>query len=49
MEKPNNGERPGLEVVTRALRRLFFATCVILGLAFAGVCYAEMFGFIQFD
>jgi hypothetical protein len=49
MEKPNNGERPGLEVVTRALRRLLFATCVILVLAFAVVCYAEMFGFIQFD
>jgi hypothetical protein len=49
MEKPDNGERPGLEVVARVLRRLLFATCILLGLAFAVVCYAEMLGVVQFD
>jgi hypothetical protein len=49
MEKPDHGERPGLEVATRALRRLLFAAWILLGLAFAVVCYAEMFGVIQFD
>ena len=49
MEKADDGERPNLEVVARALRRLVFATRVLLGLAFAVACYAEMFGVIQFD
>jgi hypothetical protein len=49
MEKPDNGERPGLEVVARALRRLLFATWILLGLAFAVICYAEMLGVVQFD
>jgi hypothetical protein len=45
MEKPNKG----LEVVVRALRRLLFAILILLGLAFALVCYAGMFGIVQFD
>jgi hypothetical protein len=49
MEKPDNGERPNLEVVARAPRRLLFATGSLLGLAFAVVCYAEMLGVVQFD
>jgi hypothetical protein len=49
MEKPDNGERSGLEVVARALRRLLFATWILLGLAFAVICYAEMLGVVQFD
>jgi hypothetical protein len=49
MEKPDNSERLSLEVVARALRRLLFATCILLGLAFAMVCYAEMLGVVQFD
>jgi hypothetical protein len=49
MEKPDNGERLSLEVVSRALRRLLFATCILLGLAFAVACYAEMLGVVQFD
>ena len=46
MEKPDNGERPGFEVVATALRRLLFATWILLGLAFAVVCYAEMLGVV---
>jgi hypothetical protein len=42
MVKPDNGVRP-------ALRRLLFAIWILLGLAFAVACYAEMFGFLQFD
>jgi hypothetical protein len=49
MEKPDSGERPGLEVVAKALRRLLFAVWILLGLAFAVACYAEMFGVVQFD
>jgi hypothetical protein len=49
MEKPDNGERPNLEVVARALSRLLFATWILFGLAFAMVCYAEMLGVVQFD
>jgi hypothetical protein len=49
MEKPDNGERPGLEVVARVLRRLLFATCILLGLAFGVVCYAEMLCIVQFE
>jgi hypothetical protein len=45
MEKPNKS----LEIVARALRRLLFATWILLGLAFAVVCYAEMLGVVQFD
>jgi hypothetical protein len=47
--RPDNGENPGVEVVARVLRRLLFATWILLGLAFALVCYAEMFGVFQFD
>ena len=49
MEKPDNGERPNLEVVARALRRLLFATGKVLGLAFAVACYAELLGVLQFN
>jgi hypothetical protein len=49
MEKPDNGERLSLREVPRTLRRLFFATWILLGLVFAAVCYAEMFGVFQFD
>jgi hypothetical protein len=49
MERPDNGERPSLEVVATALRRLLFAAWILLGLAFAVICYAEMLGVIQFD
>ena len=49
MERPDNAEGLSLGVVARALRRLLFATWILLGLAFAAACYAEMFGFIQFD
>jgi hypothetical protein len=49
MEKPDNGERPSLETVARVLRRVLFATWILLGLAFAVVCYAEMLGVVQFD
>jgi hypothetical protein len=31
------------------LRGLLFAAWIVLGLAFAVVCYAEMLGVIQFD
>jgi hypothetical protein len=46
---PDKGERPSLEVVARVLRRLLFAACILLGLAFAVVYYAGMFGVVQFD
>jgi hypothetical protein len=49
MEKPDNGERTNLEVVARVLRRLLFAACILSGLAFAVVCYAEMLCIFQFD
>jgi hypothetical protein len=49
MERPDNREGPGVGVVARALRRLLFATWILLGLAFAVVCYAEMLGVVQFD
>jgi hypothetical protein len=32
-----------------ALSGLLFATWIVLGLAFAVICYAEMLGVIQFD
>jgi hypothetical protein len=44
MEKPNKG----LEVVAR-LFRFPFAILILLGLAFAVVCYAELLGVVQFD
>jgi hypothetical protein len=49
METPDNGEKPNLEAVARALRRLLFATGILSGLAFAVACYAEMLGVVQFD
>jgi hypothetical protein len=49
VEKPHNGERLNLEVAARALRRSLFVTCILLGLAFAAVCYAEMLGVVQFE
>jgi hypothetical protein len=49
MEEPENGERDGHKVGARALRRLLFAAWILLGLAFAAACYAEMFGVFQFD
>jgi hypothetical protein len=44
-EKPNES----LEVVARALRRFLFSILILLGLAFAVVCYAELLGLVQFD
>jgi hypothetical protein len=49
MERPDNSERPTPEAVARALRRLLFAAGLLLGLAFALICYAEMFSLLQFD
>jgi hypothetical protein len=46
MDEPDNGGRTG---IARVLRRLLFATWIVLGLAFAVVCYAQMFGVFQFD
>jgi hypothetical protein len=48
MEKPDNGEQRGLEAVARVLRGLLFAAGLLLGLAFAVACYAEMLGVVQF-
>jgi hypothetical protein len=45
----DDGGRSSLEGVAGALRRLLFATWILLGLAFAVVCYAEMFGVFQFN
>ena len=47
MEKPDNGEQRSL-AVARVLRGSFFVTGLLLGLAFAVACYAEMLGVIQF-
>jgi hypothetical protein len=49
MERSDNSKMPGLGAVARALRRLLFLICLLLGLAFAVICYAEMFGVVQFD
>jgi hypothetical protein len=49
MEGPDNSERPTLKAVATALRRLLFEAAVLLGLAFALLCYAEMFGLVLFD
>ena len=40
---------PALEWLRGPLRRYLFATWILLGLVFAVVCYAEMFGVFQFD
>ena len=47
-EKPDNGEQRNLEAVARVLRGLLFAAGLLLGLAFAVACYAEMLGVVQF-
>ena len=47
--KPNKAERRSPEVVVIILRRLFFATCILFGLAFAVICYAEMLGVVKYD
>jgi hypothetical protein len=49
MNEPDNGQRTGVDSVARVLRRLLFVTWIVLGLVFAAVCYAQMFGFFQFD
>jgi hypothetical protein len=57
MERPDNSARPTPEAVARTFRRLLFAAGLLLGLAFAlicyaemfGICYAEMFGLVQLD
>jgi hypothetical protein len=41
--------RVGKPDLRRASRRLFFAIWLLLGLAFAMVCYGEMLGVFQFD
>jgi hypothetical protein len=41
--------REGKPELERASRRLFFAIWLLLGLAFAVVCYGEMLGFFQCD
>jgi len=46
MDEPHNGGRTR---IARVLRRFLFATWIVLGLAFAAVCYAQMFGVFQFD
>jgi hypothetical protein len=48
MEKPDNGEQRSLKAVAKVLRGLFFAAGLLLGLAFAVACYAEMLGVVQF-
>jgi hypothetical protein len=49
VEKPHNGTRLSLEAVARVLRQLLFVIWMLLGLAFALLCYAEMLGVVQFD
>jgi hypothetical protein len=46
MEKPNNGEQRRLVTI---FRRLLFATGLLLGLAFAVACYAELLGVVRFE
>lgn len=41
--------REGKPELKDTSRRLFFAIWLLLGLAFAAVCYGEMFGLFQFD
>ena len=43
---PNSGRH---SLVVIILRRLLFATCILFGLAFAVICYAEMLGVVQYD
>jgi hypothetical protein len=47
MAKPDNDEQRSLEAVARVLRGLLFAAGLLLGLAFAVACYAEMLGVVQ--
>jgi hypothetical protein len=47
MERLDRGERHSL--IVTALRRLLFAIWILVGLAFAVACYAEMLGVVQFD
>jgi hypothetical protein len=49
VERTDSSERPPPEAVARALRRLLFAAGLLVGLAFALICYAGMFGLVQFD
>jgi hypothetical protein len=49
IERPDADERPGLTGGASVLRRLLFASLIVLGLAFAAVCYAEMFGVLRFE
>jgi hypothetical protein len=42
-------EQRGLDAVARVLRRLLFAAGLLLGLAFAVACYAELLGIIHFE
>jgi len=49
VERTDNSDRPTPEVVARALRRLLFAAGILMGLTFALICYAGMFGLVQFD
>jgi hypothetical protein len=44
METPDNGESPSDKEAATAIRRLFFAMGILLGLAFAVTCYGEMIG-----
>jgi hypothetical protein len=49
MERTDNSKRPTHEAGARALRRLLFAAGLLMGLAVALICYAGMFGLVQFD
>jgi hypothetical protein len=49
IEKPNNGERRRLEALVMIFRSLLFATALLLGLAFAVACYAELLGVVRFE
>jgi len=49
MEKPGNCTQRGLESAVRVLRGLVLAAGVLLELAFAVACYAEMLGIVQFE
>jgi hypothetical protein len=42
METPDNSESPSDKEGATAFRRLLFAIGVLLGLAFAVICYGEM-------
>jgi hypothetical protein len=49
MEKMDNGGKQSLDAVARVFRRLLLATWILLGVAFAVVCCAEMLSVVQFD